>query len=585
MVRITRRELPAAPLPGPESLPERLRRIYAARGITDEADLDRSLQGLESFHGLPDIERATELLEQALRAGRRILVVGDYDADGATSTALAIAALRAFGAQNAGYLVPNRFEYGYGLTPEIVELAAQAGAELLVTVDNGISSIDGVAAANAAGMQVIVTDHHLPGDTLPEAAAIVNPVLDRSGFGARCIAGVGVIFYVMAALRARLRAQDWFVQEGIREPVMADFLDLVALGTVADVVPLDRNNRVLVWQGLCRIRAGRARPGIQALAEVAGRDCARLGAADLGFALAPRLNAAGRLDDMSLGVECLLAQHPVDAQRLAQQLEKLNSERKELQAEMLVQAGDALDALQVPGESALPHALSLYDATWHQGVIGILAGRLRDRTHRPVFVFAPADDAAAELKGSGRSIAGYHLRDALARLDARCPGLIGKFGGHARAAGLSLPAAHLERFRQLLEEDSSGQIAADALRGELQTDGELDVQEFSLKFATALRDAGPWGQGFPEPSFDGEFEVTDRRIVGGRHLKLALLPPGHERELDAIAFNPDPALLERRLERVRIVYRLDINHWRGRDRLQLLIEHLEPARVSAVLAG
>ncbi len=581
MTRILRRPVPDEPTDFSADVSARMQAIYAARGVRSGQDLDRTLARLESFHGLPDIERATELLEEALRAGRRILVIGDYDADGATSTALAVSALRAFGARNAGYLVPNRFEYGYGLTPEIVELAGHAGAELLVTVDNGISSLDGVAAANRLGMQVIVTDHHLPGETLPDAAAIVNPVLRGAQFPSRACAGVGVIFYVMAALRARLRTHDWFVQEGIAEPTMANFLDLVALGTVADVVPLDRNNRVLVYQGLQRIRAGRARPGIIALAEVAGRDVARLSSADLGFALAPRLNAAGRLDDMSLGIECLLCTHPIEARQQAQRLEELNKERQNLQEEMLVQAGEALDALTLPAGGAVPHALSLYEQRWHQGVIGILAGRLRDRVHRPVFTFAPADESAQTLKGSGRSIAGYHLRDALARLDAMHPGLIEKFGGHARAAGLSLPAARFAEFRELLDADACEFIAPDQLRGELLTDGELAAEEFSLKMACQLRDAGPWGQGFPEPCFDGTFEVLDKRIVGGRHLKFSLVPEGQEQELEAIAFNPDAVLLERRMERIRIVYRLDINHWRGRDRLQLMIDHIEPVTVSA----
>ncbi len=560
----------------PPGLHPLLQRIYAGRGISAAADLERELSALLQPADLLGIGPATALLERAVREDLRVLIIGDYDADGATSTALAVSALRACGARNVGYLVPNRFEYGYGLTPEVVELAAAANPDVLVTVDNGISSIEGVAEANRRGMQVLVTDHHLPGETLPDAAAIVNPNQPGCGFAARSTAGVGVIFYVMAALRTRLRENDWFAETRIPEPRMAEFLDLVALGTVADVVPLERNNRILVWHGLRRIRAGQARPGVLALLEVAGRDPARCVASDLGFFAGPRLNAAGRIDDMSHGVECLLAETPAEARRLAEHLHTLNGERREIEAGMLVQAEQLVEALagDLSGTD-LPLAVSLYDPSWHQGVIGILASRIKERLFRPVIAFAPAAEGSAELKGSGRSIPGFHLRDSLARIDAAHPGLIRRFGGHAMAAGLTLEADRFETFRDLFAEDARQSMDDRVPRGEILSDGELGASDFSLEVAALLREAGPWGQAFPEPLFDGEFEVLDQRTVGERHLKLSVAAGAGAAPLDAIAFNPDLERWRDGASRARLAYRLDINRYRGRESVQLVVEHLE----------
>lgn len=573
---IRRRPAPAQKITDSDDLHPLLQRIYASRGIGKASEVERDLSGLLLPTTMLGIDRATEMLEQAIREDLRILVIGDYDADGATSSALAVSALRAFGCKQVGYLVPNRFEYGYGLSPEIVELAAKAKPDLLVTVDNGISSIEGVDAANRLGMQVIVTDHHLPGEQIPDAAAIVNPNQAGCGFEARSTAGVGVIFYVMAALRTRLRENDWFAETRIPEPRMADFLDLVALGTVADVVPLEHNNRIFIWHGLRRIRTGKARPGILALLEVAGRDPSRAVASDLGFSAAPRLNAAGRLDDMSIGVECLLAETPGEARQLASQLDQLNRARREVEADMLAQAEEQLQPLlSGMDEQNLPFALCLFDETWHQGVIGILASRVKERVNRPVITFAPAGEDSQLVKGSGRSIRGFHMRDALARIDAANPGLIDRFGGHAMAAGLTMHSANFEEFRAALEADARDALSDAVLHGEVLSDGELGAEDFCMDVAQMLREAGPWGHEFPEPLFDGEFEVLDTRVVGERHLKLRLHVDGVSQALDAIAFNPDLSPWQSGGKKARLAYRLDVNCFRGREQLQLLVEHLE----------
>lgn len=550
-----------------------LTRLYANRGVMDPAELDHSLSRLAPFRALGGIDRATALLAQALAEGQRILVVGDFDADGATSTALALRALRAMGAAAVDYLVPNRFEYGYGLTPEIVEVAAGRGPDLIMTVDNGISSLEGVTAARDRGMRVLVTDHHLPGSRLPEAEAIVNPNLADDPFPSKALAGVGVIFYVMAALRARLREQGWFQRRGIPEPNLGNLLDLVALGTVADVVPLDHNNRILVEQGLRRMRAGQAAPGILALLQVAGRNPSRAVATDLGFAAGPRLNAAGRMDDMGIGIECLLTDDPVRALTLAQALDDLNRDRREVEAQMQDQALDSLSRLLEGGlTGTVGHGLCLYEPTWHQGVIGIVASRIKDRVHRPVIAFADAGDGL--LKGSARSIPGLHVRDALDAIATAHPGLVSKFGGHAMAAGLSLPAEHFETFRQVFDETVRRSVDPAALEGVVRSDGPLAPHELTLEAAEALRAGGPWGQGFPEPLFDGEFLVLERRWLKGRHLRLRLSHPDGGEAITGIAFNADPDDWPEGRDRMHLAYRLDSNEYRGLCSVQMVVEHV-----------
>lgn len=554
-----------------------LQRIYAARGIGSETQLDMRLQALLPFHKLTDIDKACDRLEQALTNQERILIIGDFDADGATSTALAVNALRTFGAQHVDFLVPNRFEYGYGLTPAIVEVAQRQSPHLIITVDNGIASIDGVNAAREAGIDVLITDHHLPGEELPKACAIVNPNQPHDIFPSKSMAGVGVIFYTMLALRRRLIERGFFAANQIPEPNMSQFLDLVALGTVADVVALDQNNRILVSQGLARIRKGLARPGINALVEVANRQVAQLKASDLGFSVAPRLNAAGRLDDMSLGINCLLSGDLFSARKLAQQLDQLNIERRKIESEMKEQAMLALQQLSLTvsaKEPSLPIALCLVDDTWHQGVIGILAGRLKERYHRPVIAFAVVSDQ--ELKGSARSVAGLNIRDVLAEIDRQHPKLISKFGGHAMAAGLSIPREHFEVFRQALMDEVSLHLDLSQCEDEYLSDGPLSPETLNLPLAELLQDAGPWGQQFPEPLFDNVFEVLDQRLVGQHHLKLTLAFPDTTESIEAIAFQVDlNCWPNQRARYVHLLYRVDVNIYQARRRLQLIVEAMQ----------
>jgi len=552
----------------------RLRQIYTSRGITSVEQLNRSANGLLSPQGLKGLPDALALLTQALESQEKIIIVGDFDCDGATSTAVMVLALRAMGAGEVDYLVPNRFEYGYGLSPEIAVLAAETGAKLLITVDNGISSIAGVDTAKQAGMRVLVTDHHLPGDALPEADAIVNPNQLGCQFGSGNLAGVGVAFYLMAALKSHLQDKGWFTQKSITPPNVADYLDLVALGTVADVVALDENNRILVHQGLQRIRAGRCRPGIRALCEVSGRDVSKLTASDLGFFLGPRLNAVGRLDDMTMGIACLLSNHEHSARHLASEMDKLNQERKAIESSMQEEALAALSRL-TSLEGDVPAALVLHQDDWHQGVVGLVASRIKEKYHRPVFAFAESSDT--ELKGSGRSIPGLHMRDALERLDQLHPDLILKYGGHAMAAGLSVQKEKLEAFRRHFTALVSEWLTAEQLEGVILTDGELFSDELTLGFADQLRQAGPWGQAFPEPSFDGIFRLRHQRLVGGKHLKMEVELPGGPC-VDAIAFNVDlKRWPDASTKQVQLVYRLDVNEWRGQQSVQLLVEHLFPA--------
>ena len=550
-----------------------LRRVYAARAVESADDLDYSLERLIPPAELGGLTGAVDLLEAAVSGHQRIVVVGDFDADGATSCALCMRALRAMGATEIHYLVPNRFEYGYGLTPEIVNVAAELQPDLIMTVDNGISSIEGVAAASQQGIKVLITDHHLPGKQLPAAAAIVNPNNIGDGFPSKNLAGVGVAFYVMLALRARLRDKGWFRNEAIAEPNLAQYLDLVALGTVADVVPLDRNNRILVQQGVQRMRAGRCVPGIRALLEVAGRSLSRLVSTDLGFTVGPRLNAAGRLDDMSLGIECLLADDAKAASAMAARLDALNRERKDIESDMQSRALEAIENLKLD-DKQLPVGLCLFDPGWHQGVIGILAARIKERFHRPVIAFARSGDG--EIKGSARSVSGLHIRDALDAVAARHPDLIAKFGGHAMAAGLSLPEAHYPAFASAFDEEVSRQLSRDDLNGVIYSDGELAEQELSLETAQLLRDASPWGQGFPAPVFEGDFNVVSHRVVGQRHLKMTLSPERGHCQIDGIAFNTE--VLPRGSQRVHMAYRLDVNEYRGIVTPQLIVEHMEARR-------
>ena len=548
-----------------------LQRIYQARNVNSPDELSRDLKSLLPYSSLLNIDKAVARLVQALKEQQRIMIIGDFDADGATSTALMVGALRAFGAENVSYLVPNRSAYGYGLTLEIVDVAASGRPELIITVDNGISSHAGIAHANQLGVDVLVTDHHLPGKVLPAAYAIVNPNCEGDQFPSKCLAGVGVAFYLMLAFRAQLKKNNWFERRGLDCPNMANFLDFVALGTVADIVPLDKNNRILVYQGLQRIRAGQAHQGILALLEVSRRKCEKLRAVDLSFAIGPRLNAAGRLDDMSLGIACLLANDRNSALNIAYRLDDLNKERRVIESQMQKEAFAAIDELNL--NQNLPPGLCLYREEWHQGVVGLVASRVKERVHRPTIAFAKMHDDT--LKGSARSVTGLHIRNVLEAIATKHAGLITKFGGHAMAAGLSLPADRFEEFQQVFSQEVEDQVSEDDLRPKLITDGELTSDELTLELALLVHDAGPWGQGFPEPLFDGPFKLINQRIVGQRHLKLILQVPGDDYYLDGIAFHADLRQWPNfQCEYVHLAYRLDVNEFQGRRKLQLFVEHM-----------
>ncbi|SFK80834.1 single-stranded-DNA-specific exonuclease RecJ [Rhodanobacter glycinis] len=544
-----------------------LQRVYAARGVLGPAQVEHRLKRLLSPHELGGMAAAVGLLAEAIRDDWSILIAGDYDCDGATGVAVAVRGLRMLGARKVDYVVPNRFIHGYGLTPALVA-SLQPTPQLLVTVDNGVASVAGVAAASERGIRVIVTDHHLPGEQLPACDAIVNPNLVGDPFPSKMLAGVGVMFYLLLGLRAKLREQGAF---GQGEPDLSALLDLVALGTVADLVPLDFNNRVLVEAGLQRIRQGRACAGIHALIEVGKRSRATLCSSDLGFSVGPRLNAAGRLEDMRLGVECLLADDPAQARRHAERLDAINRERRELQASMVAEA-----ELMVVGVASIEAVgVALYEASWHAGVVGLVASKLKERLHRPVIAFASAsEDDVEHLRGSGRSIPGFHLRDALAMIDARHPGLIERFGGHAMAAGLSMKAANYPRFAAAFDEVAREMIEPEHLQAVLHTDGELPSGGFTLELARQLRDAGPWGQAFPEPLFDNVFECASWKVMGETHLRLQLRDPRDGALQEAVMFNayhgqPPP-------QRMRAVYELGINDWQGRESARLLLRHMEP---------
>lgn len=557
----------------PASMHPALRRVYAARPLQGAHELELGLDRLLPVGSLGGVELAVDLLLQRLGSGRKVLIVGDFDADGATSTALMVRQLRRLGFADVDFLVPDRFRFGYGLTPEIVRVAAERKPSLIVTVDNGISSLDGVREARAHGIDVLVTDHHLPGRELPEAAAIVNPNAPGEAFASKALAGVGVAFYVMAALTRRLRDQG-------RSPAdinPADLLDLVALGTVADVVPLDFNNRILVAQGLRRIRAGRCTAGLRALLESAGRALPQVVGQDLAFQAGPRLNAAGRLEDMTQGIHCLLTDDPSESRELAQRLAQLNADRRQLESRMQLEALSQLDERLVEFEGEIPAGLCVYDAGWHQGVIGLVASRVKERLHRPVIAFAPAEQAGW-IKGSARSVPGVHVRDVLDAVATGHPGLLEKFGGHAMAAGMTLRESDLPRFERAFGDEVARWVDDDTLAGHLHSDGELQPGEFEVATAEALRDGGPWGSAFPEPAFDGRFGVVDSRVVGERHLKLRLRAPSGE-TVDAIAFryldDPGAAPIHSQ-DAVEMVYRPGVDDYSRVRRLQLVAEWLGP---------
>lgn len=569
----TIRRRPAGPCDRlPPSLHPVLRRVYAARGVTEEESLALELRNLLPVGTLDGIGGAVDLLRQHLARASRILVVGDFDADGATSTAVVLRQLRRLGHGNLGFRVPDRLRHGYGLTPALVADLAHERADLLITVDNGVAAHAGVEAAAALGTQVLVTDHHLPGATLPACAAHVNPNLPGAGFGSRALAGVGVAFYLMAALTRALEQE-----RGDRLPAVAELLDLVALGTVADLVPLDRNNRILVQEGLRRIRAGAAAPGLAALAHVAGVRLEHLSTRQLGHQIAPRINAAGRIDDMSVGIRCLLAEDGSEALALATELDRLNRERRGIEARMREEAAAAVGRLRI-AEGSLPPGLALFDPGWHAGIVGLVATRMKDRVSRPVVAFAPV--APDELRGSARSVAGVHIRDVLEAVATRHPDLIERYGGHAMAAGLTLRAAALARFQQAFAEEVGRRLTPEQMQGVLETDGELAPAELSLETARAIESGGPWGQGFPEPVFDGQFAVADSRVVGERHLKLWLRPDPAAQPVEAIAFGHFDDLAAVRPasgSRLQVAYRLQPTRYGGSERVEMLAEYVQSA--------
>jgi single-stranded-DNA-specific exonuclease len=569
---IVRREL--SPVMLSSQLHPVIDRIYRGRQVNHTDELENGLKGLTHYKALKGIETGAALLADAVEQNKRIIIVGDFDADGATSIAVCLLSMRLMGFNNIDYLVPNRFDFGYGLSVPIVDVAIERDADVIVTVDNGISCIDGVTHAKEKGLEVIVTDHHLPGDTLPPADAIVNPNQPGCTFPSKNLAGVGVSFYIMLAIKAELKQRGYFERSGVVPPNLATLLDIVAVGTVADVVVLDKNNRILVHQGLQRIRAGKCRPGIKALVEVANRECSHLTSTDLGFVVGPRLNAAGRLDDMSQGIACLLEDDKIQARMIAAELDALNKERREIETGMKAQAEQALEKMSID-EGDMPAALVVYRADFHQGVIGIVAGRLKEKYLKPVIAFAHQDEEV--IKGSARSIPGVHIRDVLDEVNTRYPNVIDKFGGHAMAAGLSLPVDKLAEFEQAFVDITQAHVDKLDTAHALLSDGDLGTEELSLPFAHMLRQAGPFGQGFESPLFDGEFQLVDQRLVGQKHLKM-VVKSKEGTEIDAIAFNVDLKTWPNAMvKNVHIAYRLDINVFRGQESVQLIIEQIDAA--------
>lgn len=555
-----------------------LKRIYLARGVNTPESLEMGLEKLLDYSSLSQMDKATALIHEVMKKPGKIIIVGDFDTDGATSSALVMGIMRAFGHDRISYLVPNRFEYGYGLTPEIVELAYEQKPDLIITVDNGIANHKGVERANQYNIPVIVTDHHLPAATLPEAAAIINPNVESDPFPSKALAGVGVAFYLMLALRAYLKDQNWFNDQQLAIPNLSQWLDLVAVGTVADMVPLDENNRRLVYQGLKRIRVRHCRPGILALLELAKRDIGKASSMDIGFAIGPRLNAAGRLDDMSIGIQCLLSEDPQHARALAVELDQLNLTRREIETSMQQEAMSMVDECirQLQDQTQIPDAFSLFHDNWHQGVVGLVASRVKEKYYRPVIAFAREneDPNCQVLKGSARSIPGIHIRDALVYVDTMYPGLMKKFGGHAMAAGLSLSLENFKTFEEAFRQAVRFQLGGEAIQDIRYSDGELEPKWMNLTTCELLQEAGPWGQHFPEPSFDGVFDVVKQSIVGVRHLKL-IVQNDQGKYLDAIAFNIDPEKWKNPLTKVKLLYRLNINEFRGERNLQLVVEFIE----------
>ena len=557
----------------PDSIHPVLKRIYASRNIKSSEDLDYSLGSLIPYEELGGIDDAVILLQEMITQKKRILIVADFDADGATSCALAIRGLTAMGAEDVIYVVPNRFEHGYGLSPKIVDVALDHDPDLIVTVDNGISSISGVEHAKKNGIKVLITDHHLPGDKLPSADVIINPQLKENKFPSKNLAGVGVIFYILLALRAKLKAENWFDEKNIKYPNLANLLDLVALGTISDLVPLDKNNRTMVAHGLKLMRKNKSKAGILAILNQSGRQLSTLTSGDLSFAIAPRLNAAGRLTDMSLGIECLLTDDKENAIEMAKKLNQLNIERRQIQDNMEEQALTEFEKYLQDTSKKIPHGICIYNQNWHQGVVGILAAKIKEKFNRPVIVFA--QECQGILKGSARSITELHIKDVFDEIARLYPELILTFGGHAMAAGLTIEESQFDRFSDVFNKVVNQYISSDSLEDQCLTDGELSGDDFSLPLALAIQNAGPWGQSFPEPIFVGQFKILDKRVVGESHLKLKLQSRNNN-TLDAIAFNMTGDDWPSKLEQITSTYRLGINNYRGHSQIQLFIEHIEP---------
>ena len=552
-----------------------LKRVYASRNIKSSKDLDYSLSSLIPFEQLSGINDAVILLQEMLEQKKRMLIIADFDADGATSCALAIRGLTAMGAKDVIYVVPNRFEHGYGLSPEIVDVALDYDPDLIITVDNGISSICGVEYARKNGVKVLITDHHLPAKELPNADVIINPQLANDKFPSKNLAGVGVIFYILLALRAKLKQEYWFENNNIDYPNLANFLDLVALGTIADLVPLDKNNRTMVAHGLKLIKNNKSKPGIYALLNQAGRQLSKLTSSDLSFAVAPRLNAAGRLTDMSLGIECLLTDDEDDAIKIAGKLNRLNIERRKIQDNMQEEALAELEKYLQDTSGEIPYGICIYDKDWHQGVVGILASKIKEKFNRPVIVFAKENEGV--LKGSARSIAGLHIKDVFDEIATLHPELIITFGGHAMAAGLTIKESEYSNFSNIFNKYANQYISSDRLEDEYLTDGELSDEDFTVPLAQAIQDAGPWGQSFPEPTFAGQFKILDKRVVGENHLKLKLQSRDNSATLDAIAFNMTDTNWPPETQQIVSTYRLGINDFQGNTQVQLFLEHIEPS--------
>ena len=557
----------------PDSIHPVLKRIYASRNIKSSEDLDYSLGSLIPYEELSGVDDAVILLQEMITQKKRILIVADFDADGATSCALAIRGLTAMGAEDVIYVVPNRFEHGYGLSPKIVDVALDHDPDLIVTVDNGISSISGVEHAKKNGIKVLITDHHLPGDKLPSADVIINPQLKEDKFPSKNLAGVGVIFYILLALRAKLKAENWFDEKNIKYPNLANLLDLVALGTISDLVPLDKNNRTMVAHGLKLMRKNKSKAGILAILNQSGRQLSTLTSGDLSFAIAPRLNAAGRLTDMSLGIECLLTDDKENATEMAKKLNQLNIERRQIQDNMEEQALAEFEKYLQDTSKKIPHGICIYNQNWHQGVVGILAAKIKEKFNRPVIVFA--QECQGILKGSARSITELHIKDVFDEIARLYPELILTFGGHAMAAGLTIEESQFDRFSDVFNKVVDRYISSDSLEDQCLTDGELSGDDFSLPLALAIQNAGPWGQSFPEPIFVGQFKILDKRVVGESHLKLKLQSRNNN-TLDAIAFNMTDDDWPSKLEQITSTYRLGINNYRGHSQVQLFIEHIEP---------